>query len=148
MRILAGPPSVSTGDIEGHGAIYEFLRSPDGSFAAAGRLPGPPPEAGAGYGISVALAEERALVGASGASDGGHAQAGQAWLLRRDGAAWSLAKPLLPADPSEFAFHGRSVAIDGARLAVGAPERAGVNPLEGAVDLWDDDDRLLADGFE
>ena len=148
QRILAGAPGVSTGDIEGHGASYEFLRSPDGSFTAAGRLPGPPPEAGAGYGISVALADECALVGASGASDGGRAQAGQAWLLRRDGAAWSLAKPLLPADPSEFAFHGRSVAIDGARLAVGAPERAGVNPLEGAVDLWDDDDRLLADGFE
>lgn len=148
QRILAGAPGVSDATVEGHGAVYEFTRTGDGSFVAAGRLPGPPPEAGAGYGISVALADDRALVGASGATDGGLAQAGQAWLLRRGAAGWSLAKPLLPADPSEFAFYGRSVAIDGARLAVGAPERAGVNVFEGAVDLWDDDDRILADGFD
>jgi hypothetical protein len=148
IRILAGAPGVSTDVIEGHGAVYEFVAAGAGPFIANGRLPAPAPEAGAGYGISVALEGDRALVGASGSSDGGFAQAGRAWLLRRGTAAWSLAKPLQPADPGEFAFYGRSVALDGARYAIGSPERAGANVLEGAVDLLDDDDRVFADGFE
>ena len=139
------------GDIESHGAVYEFTRHVSGSFVAAGRLPGPPVEAGAGYGISAALSDERARLGASGASDGGQASPARTGVVVASGRCRLEPRQAPDVAPAAFRPNSRltvSVAIDGARLAVGAPERAGADPLEGAVDLWDDDDRILADGFE
>ena len=104
----------------GRGAVQLFRRGSDGKWASTGTLPGVGPAARAGFGQAIAFAGDLAFVGAPGEAAGG-----TVYLYQRgaDGN-WTAAGKLSPdggtAAGDKF---GASLALDGSRLAVGAPGR-------------------------
>ena len=130
--LTAGQPSAPIALAEGTNRIEVEVTAPDGQtrqtyvvtvtrltagdFARRAVLRADPPEAGADFGYSVALDGDRLAVGAPRA-DGGQ---GAVYLFRRVGGAWQQSARLAAPAGSEGNF-GYSVALDGDRLAVGAP---------------------------
>jgi hypothetical protein len=106
-------------------------------------------QAGAGFGIAVALDGDRLLVGASGEDIAGVANRGRVHLWRREAGAWLAAGTQEPADAVAQSFYGRTLARDFGVLAVGGPLRPTAdNPAAGAVWIYADADALFADGFD
>ncbi|MFQ5424381.1 MAG: thrombospondin type 3 repeat-containing protein [Phycisphaerae bacterium] len=71
------------------------------------------------FGESVALSSDTIVVGASGNDDGG-SNSGSAYVFVRNGAVWTQQAKLLPADATANDQFGRSVAIDGGTVLIGA----------------------------
>jgi Ca2+-binding RTX toxin-like protein len=72
------------------------------------------------FGWSVAVDGDRIVVGAPG-DDGKGADAGAAYVFERSGGVWSQTKKMLASDGVADDQFGRSVAVSGDRIAVGAP---------------------------
>jgi MYXO-CTERM domain-containing protein len=106
----------------GNGAAYVYLRSGAAWTQEAELLPSD----GAmkplyGFGSSVALEGDTALVGAS--ADGLiAANAGSAYVYARSGAAWTEESKIVPNDVAANDFFGGSVALEGDTVLVGAYE--------------------------
>jgi hypothetical protein len=145
--LAIGASGVSSVNVEFHGAAYVYTSS-GSTWTATPRVLPPVLEDRIGFGIAVALDGERLLVGASGKDSPTQVDQGEAYLYARDGNAWDLTQTLAPSTPGEFQFFGRSLLLDYATILVGAPERAGANPQEGAAYVFRDDDRIFADGIE
>ncbi len=111
-RVLAGAPFYD----DGRGAAYAF-------DLAAGPSPStlrsPFPVAGDSFGWSVALRDERALVGAR-LDDGRVSNGGAAFLFRVSGAGWAPEAKLL-GETTPRACAGVSVALSDDHALVGAP---------------------------
>ena len=112
------------------------------------RLDPPAPVEGGGYGVSVAINGDRALVGELNAPgpDGETAQ-GRAWSSARNGFALGPQGLVEATVARELQVFGRSLATSGSIVAVGAPDFRRDNPREGAVDAFLDDERIFRDGF-
>lgn len=101
-------------------------------------------EAGDEYGTSTALsgllatdsADERALVGAPGEDTAGP-DAGAAYVLERDGCAWSEMAKLVASDGAAFDRFGSSVALSEDTAVVGAPEDDDAGSASGAVYVFE-----------
>jgi len=91
-----------------------------GTFGEEAKLVASDALAGAGFGQSVAISGQTALVGAL--ADGGAAvDAGAAYVFQRDAGGWTEARKLTASDPDAGDIFGERVAIDGATVVVGAP---------------------------
>lgn len=99
----------------GLGSAYVFTRS-GGAWREQAKLTPGDPRAGDGFGESVAIDGDTALVGASTVLPPGP---GKAYVFTRSGGLWSEQARL-----TASAFHdkfGRAVALDGDRAVIGAP---------------------------
>lgn len=103
----------------GGGAVYVFRRT-----GALWRLESRLQRAGsAGLGLSVALSGDRLVVGDPGASNGVTASGG-AFVFERSGTTWTEAAQLFASHGDDGHEFGRSLAIDGPRVLVGAARAA------------------------
>lgn len=112
-------------DIHGDAAIvganqaaYVFRRT-GVTWTEEAKLTESPTPAGSSFGLSVALHEDRAVVGNS--SGAASQSPGVAYVFRTDGTAWTMEATLAPSDPVARDHFGGAVAIDGDYLVVGAP---------------------------
>jgi hypothetical protein len=101
------------------GAAYVFERSGE-AWSEVAKLTA---SDGAGFdyfGISVATDGEAIVVGAPNHDTGGLINAGAAYIFERSGAKWSQKKKLIASDRAISNAFGRTVAIDGDIIVVGA----------------------------
>ena len=80
---------------------------------------GPDGEAGDGFGISLAVSGDIAVIGAAHDDDGG-VDSGSAWVFRLTEAGWCPEQKLLPPDGADHDWFGLAVAVSGDRALVGA----------------------------
>ncbi|MBW1982533.1 MAG: FG-GAP repeat protein [Deltaproteobacteria bacterium] len=71
------------------------------------------------FGYSVSISGNWALVGARRDDDNGE-DSGSAYVFRWNGSSWVQEQKLLPSDGAKLDFYGRSVAISGDKILVGA----------------------------
>jgi hypothetical protein len=89
---------------------------------------------GDGFGFTVAVSGDRAVVGAP--SSGGSAR-GAAYVFERSGAAWTQVARLTPADAANAHFFGWSVDVTADRIVVGAPGDAHAGQGAGAAYVFE-----------
>ncbi len=124
--IVVGAPFSSL-DKQQVGAAYVFVKGAGGWSEATVPVKFVPPD-GADedlYGRSVAIRGATVAVGAPG-SDAVAAESGAVYIYARSGPGWNSATSplrLKAANPQPGDFFGRSVALDGQTLVVGAPQR-------------------------
>ncbi len=145
-RLVIGAPDDSDGTtIEAHGSAHLFIRE-GGSWTGRVRLTAPALESEARYGEAVAIDDERVVVGAPGATVGGAPARGRVYAYANE--AWAQPVVIEVTDAPAHAGYGRVLALDFGALAVGSPNEAGTNPLEGRVRIHVDADRIFRDGHE
>lgn len=113
----AGPPAPPPPDTA-VGSVQLFKRGADMKYASAGKLEGAK-SGGAQFGAALAVVGDLALVGAPGESNGGTVYA---FARAKDGS-WSPAGTLPAQGVVAGDRFGAAIAIDGNRVAVGAPSR-------------------------
>jgi hypothetical protein len=126
------------------GAAYVYRAS---TRALEASLQAATPQPLEGMGISVALAGDSILLGASGFDVGASQSAGAAHLFERNPSGWTETRFLLAYDAVASDSFGRAVAADGGHLIIGAPGKSGDNPQEGMA-YAGYAERLFADGYE
>ena len=102
------------------GAAYVFTAF-GGGWSLQAELADPDATAGDWFGCAVALAGERAVVGAWGATVGAALEAGAAHVFERSGAAWSRIAVATATDADDADTLGWSVAAAGGTILAGAP---------------------------
>lgn len=118
-RALVGAVDGSHGDIQNAGTAYIFEIS-GGAWIQVAKLAAVDCSEGDGFGFSVALDGDRALIGAPGDDHGAAVNSGSAYLFERFGSIWFEMEKLLPTDPSVRDQFGYSVAQEGDRAVIGA----------------------------
>ncbi len=76
------------------------------------------------FGWSVALAGDTAVIGASDAVVDSNEEQGAAYIFTRSGATWSQQQKLTASDGAAYDRFGRSVALDGNMVIIGAEQHA------------------------
>jgi len=117
--ILIGSPLADHSDHVDAGAVYVFERGAMG-WSQTAKLVADDADGSDYFGIDVALAGDRAVVGSYYDDDGGN-EAGSAYVFERTGSAWAQTAKLVSPAPADQVFFGSSVAVDGDRIVVGAP---------------------------
>lgn len=120
-RLLVGAYADANQQGTAAGTAYEFAHR-NGGWAQRAKLVGDDVGSEAYFGSAVGLSEDVAVVGAQGA-ERGDAETGAAYLFERDGDGWQEETVLAPDDLESGAWFGHAVALDGDRVAVGAPEQ-------------------------
>ena len=110
------------------GAVYVFERSMSGDWMEVGRLPAVEVDSGSGYGASLALVDDIAMVGAPGMEGVGSGRegspaAGSVYVFERSGGSWGATDVLTEGD-GDNGF-GAAMALQPGRLLVGAPREGG-----------------------
>ena len=112
------------GDASGKGAAYIYMDDGKGSWAGPTTITASDGEAGDRFGTSVAISGDYAVVGAlneDGGSGNSKSDAGAAYVYRRTtGNSWTQSGKLTAFDSEATDYFGRSVAIDGYFILVGA----------------------------
>ncbi len=100
------------------GAAYVYRRDGSRWIEEAKLLPA---ESGADdfFGFSVSISGDWAVIGASADDDQG-TDAGAAYVFQRSGSSWTQYEKLLPSSEASGDFFGRSVALSGISIVVGA----------------------------
>jgi hypothetical protein len=111
---------VGAPNAQGKGAVYIYIRN-GAEWQQQAKLTASDGAIGDLFGAAVAVSADRIVVGAPG-HDGVSSDSGIAYVFVRAGETWSEEASLPAPDELQNARFGRSVAIDGARLIVGAPE--------------------------
>jgi len=101
------------------GRAYVFTET-KGAWTQTAELKGSDTVAGEDFGISVAISDVTAIVGASGYTDHGR----RAYVFTKTAGVWTQAAELKASDTTVGDGFGRSVAISGATAVVGAPYHA------------------------
>ena len=133
---LAGDTAVvgaSDSDAAGQdaGAAYVFARSGT-TWVQQARLTAGDGAGGDGFGASVALADDTALIGSRFDSDLG-AASGSTYVFTRSGASWTQQAKLTAADGAAVDFFGASVALSGGTALIGAPGHDDLGSSSGAA---------------
>ena len=115
--VVARTPALASDS--GHGSVYLYHRSAAGKWELAGRpIEG---DRGAQFGNAIAVSGDLLLIGAPGEAAGGSVR-----IYRRAGdGSWSAAGSLPAQGVVANDRFGWSIAVDGDRVAVGAPGRQG-----------------------
>ena len=121
----------------GRGAVYVFERNqPSQDWRQRTRLTSPEPAANDSFGVTVAISGDRLIVGSSntdrvadGASERVVPDAGAVYVYIRADGGWSLESTLQAPVPQEIERFGLSVAIEGERIVVGAPNNSRHAPI-------------------
>ena len=108
----------------GSGSAYVFVRNGT-SWSQQVKLTASDAAAEDGFGASVALSGDTALVGASG-DDGTGVSSGSAYVFVRNGTSWIQQAKLTASDAAAIDYFGYSVALSGETALVGAPFNDGV----------------------
>ena len=134
--LVVGAQSESAG-AHTAGAVYVYSRQPDNTWTEQQRIVPESPESGAGFGISVAVADDGNTIAIGSNQKDVQGKAGEAFVFTRDtGGTWTqqaYIKSSKTGSPDRF---GRYVSLDsdGDTLAVGAPQEssdnAGINPID------------------
>lgn len=148
---LVGAPFDEDPYGEEGGSAYVFRRS-DGAWSEAAKLVADDGAAGDGFGVSVALAGDAALVGAPGDDDRFGNSGGAAYVFERSGGNWNQRAKLTGDEPPDEEFgpeFGYSVALDGETAVVGARYDRAEPFSNGAVHVfardggaWSEQDKL------
>jgi hypothetical protein len=120
--------------INNSGAVYVFVEA--GGWTQQAYIKASNTNSGDLLGAAVAISGDVLAVGATAESggeggvngdeeDNGVDDAGAVYLIVRSGTTWSQQAYVKPATPSAGAAFGSSVAVDGDRLAIGAPGETG-----------------------
>jgi hypothetical protein len=115
-RALVGAPDASAPNGVKSGMAYVFLRNGTAWSQEAALYPEDAVES-AGFGSSVALRAETALVGASGATVAGQAVPGAAYVFARNGGAWTQSK-LVSGEATAGEGFGGAVALSDEQTAL------------------------------
>ncbi|MBX9585110.1 MAG: FG-GAP repeat protein, partial [Gemmataceae bacterium] len=119
-RVVVGAEGDSPGGVDQAGTAYVFDAA---SRAKTATLNNPAPGKGDGFGYSVAISGDRAVVGAVGDSPGGVNRAGTAYVFDLTaGPAPPPAATLNNPDPAAGDEFGIAVAISGTQVVVGADQ--------------------------
>lgn len=146
--------------IRGAGAAYIYCRTGVDAWDRGTKVVAPDAQVGDGFGVSVAISGDYAIVGAHG-EDGGSGDpltyAGAAYVFGRTGAnTWDSGTKLVALDAQSSDLFGASVAISGDYAIVGAEHDDGGSgdPLRGAGaayvfyrtggNAWDSGTKLVA----
>ncbi|RMF46645.1 MAG: hypothetical protein D6755_06390, partial [Anaerolineae bacterium] len=119
--ILVGAPGYDGEATTDSGAAYLFTRTGLTWKQRAILRPASPAD-GDNFGVSVALSGDTALVGADGRDLTYLPDVGAAYVFIRSGNEWVQQAQLLPSEVEVGAQFGASVALDGRRALVGAPQ--------------------------
>ncbi len=132
-RILVG----AYGDDDGApnaGAAYVFRR--DGAaWAQEAQLVASDAGDTDGFGLSVCLHGDYAIVGAPWDDDGG-SNSGSAYIFHRDGTSWTPMAKVTASDAAAWDMFGHAVAIDGDYSVIGAWNRNGPGTAAGAAYVY------------
>ena len=136
LDLAIGAPRLDRDGLLNIGAAFVWTLDAAGDPIESLELPHPAPAAGDAFGTAVAIDGDRLAVGAPGddtvAGDGG-----AVWTFIRSGGVWTLESRILPPTPHPGGGFGRAVALDGDRLAIGAPRADG----DGLVHVFRHDPR-------
>ncbi len=128
---LVGAGGATAGGLVNCGAAYVYTTS---GWSLQAQLADPGRTAGDWFGCSVALAGDRLVVGAWGATVTGRLEAGAAHVFDRAGAGWRPVATVAAADAADGDTLGWSVAVQGDTVIAGAPGRTlSGRPLAGAA---------------
>jgi len=116
------------------GAVFLFQRGESGWFFTQ-RIVAPDAVALQKFGESVALRGDRLVVGAPGDDQASTPGLGSVYVFQRAGGSWIHQAKIEPSAPQAGAWFGKALAVDGDRLAVGAPGQT-VNRLLSAGAVW------------
>jgi hypothetical protein len=119
---VVGAPIRMNGGDAAAGAAYVFERGA-GEWDVVGQLPAPPSlGAGEQFGFDVAIEGDRIVAGAPGnAVTSTVPQVGRAYVYDRGPSGWELSEMLSPSAAAIDDWYGRSVAVSGDWVVVGAP---------------------------
>ncbi|MEY3231023.1 MAG: hypothetical protein RL689_1112, partial [Planctomycetota bacterium] len=120
---IVGAAGDDVGTNVGQGSAYVFTRT-GSEWIRQGQLTAPGGAAGDGFGVSVALSGDTAIVGASGDDVGANADQGSASVFVRTGSTWTHQAALTAAGGAAGDLFGFCVAMSGDMAIVGA---SGVN---------------------
>ena len=112
-------PGKTVGGQTDAGAVYVFTRSGT-SWSQQAELTASDAAANDGFGSSVALSGDTALVGAAGKTVGGQSDAGAVYVFTRSGTSWTQQAELTASDAAAGDNFGCSVALSGDTALVGA----------------------------
>ena len=116
--LVVGMPNYDGADGSSSGEVYIYRRT-GGDWVQEARLEAPVPEAGGWFGYSVAVGGDTAFVSHP-FTDRIERDLGEVLVYKRAGTSWLLEQTLVPSDAESFDRFGRSIALSGGRLAVGA----------------------------
>lgn len=114
------PPNHDYGTRSSVGAVYVFEREGDSWGQTAEFLP-LDAFASVTFGSSVAISQNRILVGTPLDDPFGILNAGAAYLITKSSSGWSEVSKLIPSDPSTQLHFGSAVAVSGNQAFVGVP---------------------------
>ena len=144
---LIGVPTASTGGRPGQGMIY-VAEETGGTWALIDKIGASDAEARANFGLSVAIDDDMALVGAPGATINGNVSQGAAYVLKRSSTGWKEVQKLVAADGTEIDLFGASVSLVGSTALVGAyaidEYRGAAYVFERTGPVWSQADKLQA----
>jgi len=115
--LVAAPGGTTLGAAAG--AVYVFVRDGD-VWVEQQKLTAPDAEAIDTFGVSIALAGDLALIGASRSDSGPVTDAGAAYVFARQGDTWNLEQKLTASDGAENDYFGGHVALSGDIALIGA----------------------------
>lgn len=130
LAIIGAPNDINLdlNSTSGKGSAFIYERGVDGTWLSRAKLIASDGAFGSGsfagdqFGLSVAIDDDLALVGAPNATINGHLYAGAAYVFRRTTeGVWVQAAKLTAPNPSTRAFFGTSVTVSNDVLAVGSP---------------------------
>ena len=105
--------------IKGNEGVYVFTRA-GGAWTETGKLTASDGAEGDGFGSWVSLSGTTAVVGAMSDADGANAEQGSAYVFTRAGETWTERAKLTASDGDAGDLFGRSVAVSGDTVVVGA----------------------------
>jgi len=133
--VAVGAP-FATGSAVLSGAVRLFERTAAG-WVPGTQISGADCVLGDGFGSEIALDGDRMVVGAVW-KDGPGVDSGAAYVFERNGGGiWMQTEKLVPSDPAALDWFGRTVDVDGDRIAVGASRKADPAPSQGAVYVFE-----------
>ena len=123
--LVVGVPNEDNLGVVDSGAVYVFLRDDGGFWNLQARLENSGGEHSDHFGYAVAIEGDTLVVGVDRYGVGPYLYHGAAFVFTRSGTTWSLVQ-LLAADNAENAdFFGRSIALSGDTMVIGAMEEDG-----------------------
>lgn len=116
---MVGDDEEEVGSIQNAGSVYVFERDAGGNWKEMSKITALDGEVDDGFGYSVSISGDRAIVSAMWDDDDG-SSSGSAYVFERDaGGNWVQKPKLTASDASSFDYFGRSVSISGDKAIVG-----------------------------
>jgi len=146
--LLVGAPFKDEPSIDDAGAAYLFIND-NGNWIFTQKVSASDPAGYDNFGYSVALSGGTAVVGAYQKDLGSSVIQGAAYVFTESAGSWSEQQKLLASDGGEYDYFGRSVAISGDTLVVGAPgresQRGAAYVFTRSADTWSEQQKLTAE---